>query len=297
MIYRVIIWGAGGGYNRCFNNIKRLEENAEIEVVGIIADSLTGKECLDGFFVYEKNSVASLCFDYCIVTVEKYDLVLPEAMDLGIPREKMIPARVLGIPYFRFEDYIGLKTSGLSIISINCFGGICYHYLALEFLSPTINLFFVDSEFNRFIENMDYYLSLPIRFDEMRYERNLKRDYPVGLLDDIHIHFNHATSFDDAVIDWERRKNRLVDKRLYVSCTTNKDEALRFSGLPLCNKIIFVPKGMEIKADSVFAVNYNDKSGSRSIGMYINDFANGRYSELSVFRLCCNRHYDRTIVR
>lgn len=295
MIFRVVIWGAGGGYNRCYTLIKHFEDRGEISVVGIIADfqKFGRVSSIDGYPLYEKKHVQELEYDYCIVTIDDFNSIIEEAESLSIPRKRLIPSRVLSVPYFRFDDYIRLRTDGISIVSINCFGGICYHYLALEFLSPTINMFFIDSEFNRFIENMDYYLSCPVRFEGMRYERNLKRDYPVGLIDDIHVHFNHAVDFDDAVNEWERRKTRLVDNRLYVSCTQDKDVALRFSRLPFSNKIIFVPKEIGVEGESIFGVDYHDDTGAVSLGMFINDIANGRLSSVNVFGLCCNQGYDR----
>ena len=48
----------------------------------------------------------------------------------------------------------------VSIISMNCTGGILYHDLGLKFLSPTINLFFRAEDFIKFCENLDYYLSI-----------------------------------------------------------------------------------------------------------------------------------------
>ena len=41
-------------------------------------------------------------------------------------------------------------------------------------------------------------------------------DYPVALLNDVKIYFNHAKTKEEAEIDWERRKTRINYENLYI---------------------------------------------------------------------------------
>lgn len=292
-MFNIIIWGTGKEYNRCFNLIKYFELTGEISILGIMSDDKEIKNTLDGYRFYKKNEIGNVEFDYCLVAIQDMNDILIEATELGISRQKLIPSRVLEIPYFNFKKYIRLKKEGLSILSRNCWAGICYHYLALEFQSPTINMFFSPFDFNKLITNLDYYLSLSIEFVEMRYDQNLKKDYPVGKLDDIRLYFNHYINFEDAISAWDRRKKRMSKNIVVISSTTQKEDAIEFTKLPFKNKLIFVPKKLDIKSESVFPLNYDEITDDISIGMYSNNIANGRSSMIDLLSFLCQMKYDR----
>lgn len=291
-MFNIIIWGTGKEYNRRFNLIKHFEMTGEISILGIMSDDEEIKNTLDGYKFYKKDQIGNVEFDYCLVTIQNMEDILVEATELGISRQKLIPSRVLEIPYFNFKKYIRLKQEGLSILSRNCWAGICYHYLALEFQSPTINMLFAPSDFNKLISNLDYYLSLPIKFVGMRYDENLQRDYPVGKLDDINLFFNHYTDFEDAVLAWNRRKKRITKNIVVISSTTEKEDVIEFlgDGVPYKNKLIFVPKELDIKSESVFPIYYND---DMTIGMHSNNIANGCSSRIDLLSFLCQMKYDR----
>ncbi len=186
-MYNVIIVGVGKIYSEHLNLIKYQELKGEINVVAI-----TGNEninsTLDGYKFLSKQEAFALDFDYCLIAINDYSSVIEEAISFGIERAKLIPIRVFAIPYFSFSSYIDLKLSNLSIISCNCFGGFVSNYLALEFLSPTINLYFKPNEFIKFAQNLTYYLEQPVVFVESQYEKNLKYFYPVCKIGDIYIY-------------------------------------------------------------------------------------------------------------
>ena len=52
------------------------------------------------------------------------------------------------------------QNKDISIISMNCTGGILYHDLGLQFRSPTVNLFMRAEDFIKFCENLEFYLSI-----------------------------------------------------------------------------------------------------------------------------------------
>lgn len=101
---------------------------------------------------------------------------------------------------------------GVTILSQNCVGGVFYHDMEQEFLSPTINLFFEAADFVKFVNQLQYYLSLELKM-------SLEREYPIGVLDDIKVHFYHYTTADEAKEAWDRRKKRVNYSKIMVLST------------------------------------------------------------------------------
>lgn len=105
-----------------------------------------------------------------------------------------------------------IDVSDVSIISMNCIGGVLYHDLSQRFLTPTVNLFFSAGDFIKFVSNLDYYLSItPVVV--------MNEKYPVGTLDDIKIHFMHYDNSEDALNKWEIRKKRINKDKIFVIMT------------------------------------------------------------------------------
>ena len=103
-----------------------------------------------------------------------------------------------------------LKNDGFSIICSSCIGGVIYNRLGKQFLSPTINMFFSQRDFIRFAVNLKHYLSQELVFIES------DKPYPVAMLDDITLYFNHSSSPEEAANDWNRRKTRIRYDKLYL---------------------------------------------------------------------------------
>ena len=110
---------------------------------------------------------------------------------------------------------IKLNNNAVTIISQNCIGGVFYHDMGLQFLSPTINLYFNAPDFIRFVQQLERYLQIePVIV--------MGEGYPIGTLDDITIQFMHYDTCDDAAAAWQRRKKRIDFKKLLI-CSTDRD--------------------------------------------------------------------------
>lgn len=106
-----------------------------------------------------------------------------------------------------------LENEGFTLISSNCIGGLLYHDLKHEFLSPTINLYFNSPvEFIKFCENLNYYISL----DMTEVENN---KYPIVQLGDIKLHMVHYKSFEEAKNKWDERKKRINFDKIFIIFT------------------------------------------------------------------------------
>lgn len=102
-----------------------------------------------------------------------------------------------------------LDLSDISLISMNCIGGIVYHDCKQRFLSPTVNLYFTPDDFLKFINNLNFYLSKTPKIV-------MGKNYPIGELDDIKINFMHYSTPDEALSKWEERKSRINKEKIFV---------------------------------------------------------------------------------
>lgn len=102
-----------------------------------------------------------------------------------------------------------LDLSDISLISMNCLGGVLYIDCGEKFLTPTIDLFFEPSDFIKFVNNLDLYLNEVPRVV-------MGPHFPVGVLGNIKIYFMHYNSPDEAKQKWEDRKRRINKDRIFV---------------------------------------------------------------------------------
>lgn len=85
-----------------------------------------------------------------------------------------------------------IKNKDFSLFSPNCYAGLIYHRLGLQFKSPTINMLFPSKkEYLKFVSDLKRYLSLDLVESE-----DERFPYPVGMLGDVELVFNHYKSFE-----------------------------------------------------------------------------------------------------
>lgn len=110
-----------------------------------------------------------------------------------------------------------IKNKDITIISNNCWGGIFYRNNNLEYLSPTLGLFFIGSEYIKFIYNMKFYIENELNFidikDSKYYDYLKKIQYKgiIGKIADVEICFLHYNSQEEAKEKWERRKKNKLE--------------------------------------------------------------------------------------
>lgn len=153
---------------------------------------------------------------------------------------------------------------GVSIISMNCTGGILYHDLGLQFLSPTVNMYMNAEDFMKFCENLDHY----IRIDEMVECTDSSiigdRKYPIAILGDIYLYLVHYKSVEEAQRKWNERKLRINSDKIVILNNDREgmtDELMdRFEKLPY-RKVMFVHKPVDRDKDIFYYLSgYEDKS-------------------------------------
>jgi uncharacterized protein (DUF1919 family) len=116
-----------------------------------------------------------------------------------------------------------LTNNSFSIFCSNCIGGIIYHNMNLQFQSPTINLWIKNKDFIKMMQNLEHYLESEL---VEVFDKTVK--YPIGMIDDVLIHFNHYKSFNEANIKWNERKQRIDFENLYFMLS---DEGLSYDDI------------------------------------------------------------------
>jgi len=221
-------------------------QHNEINVVGLTVNNEIG-------FVMNGKDVPFIPQDE--VDWEKIDVLLvigarqfgmsqitQAARQLKLPEEKLLGDWIACIPGFTLEKYRRLQNSFLSILAMNCFGGILSNTLGLPFHSPIINMFFDEKDYLRFLHKPRAYMEEKLIFKEKNFEPTLKINYPVVKMGDISLYMNHYPDFDEAVKIWERRKARINWKNLFVTMYTEHEDILQeFDALPYEKKACFVP--------------------------------------------------------
>lgn len=148
-----------------------------------------------------------------------------------------------------------LRNSHFTIISNNCWSGTVYEAYNLQKQTPTVGLFFMASDYIRFLSDLQHYLSVELEFikpEHSKWKNQLKSNsnwgtYPIALLDDIEVQLLHYYgSEEDIRSKWKRRIDRIDWDHLLVkfndqnSCTQEDIEA--FFNLPFKNKLFFTCK-------------------------------------------------------
>ncbi len=157
------------------------------------------------------------------------------------------------------KNRLGSKKRGRKIrtnytlISNNCWAGLTYEYLDKEFISPTIGCYFMASDYLKFISNLKYYMKCDLEFietNESKYYEYLnsigQSSVIIGKLDDVEVIFLHYSSFDEACIKWNKRKERIDYEHIIYKFNDqnlcNEEDLKKFNDLNLENKICFTAK-------------------------------------------------------
>ena len=182
---------------------------------------------------------------YCLVSDTKlhFGYVAKKLEEAGIAEENIVCDRTVCVSGFTFEKYNLLRRSKLSIIAINCCGGMMSHCFALPFRSPFVNMNLPEEDFLKMLEgDMRSYLTGELRLKGTAYETNLKFDFPIFELNGLTINMNHYSDFEDAKNKWYSRIQRINWYNLLIMMFTDSEEALaRFDDLPYAKKACVVP--------------------------------------------------------
>ena len=150
-----------------------------------------------------------------------------------------------------------LRNKQFSIVSNDCWGGVIYERLQMQYTTPFVGLMIMAPDYIRLLRELPRLLFSRLSFTEHSRYPDQERDrtlgivglYPIGLLDEnVELHFLHCGSQRDAYESWQRRLARLDLDNLWVKFDGSKDYATRqcrldYEALPFSNKVMFVRQG------------------------------------------------------
>lgn len=225
------------GYTRYYNETK------ELNILGITSNVELYQEIF-GFKFISKKEVVKELYDYVIILAsdKEFNKIRGEVVSHGFSDMAIIPFKAMTYDGFSVQKYSRLKENIPTIFASNCWGGSTYHNLGLPFNSPTVNLFFGDSDYIKFLKDPRHYIDFPLSLESTGYNSVSKFDYPIIRCDDIILNFNHYNSFDCAKDSWERRSKRINWNNIFVMMFTQSPSiAAEFADLPYEKKVCFVP--------------------------------------------------------
>ena len=285
-VHKIIIWGMGYGYSQYINFLKYQELLEEIEVVGV-TDKLALYDSLDGYQYIPSSRIKEYAYDYIVVTSDKnLCSIIEDGVNLGLARASFIPARVFSICNFRFSKYVRLKQNPVSLIANNCWGGIVYHVLGLEFCSPFINMFENDIHYLKLLSDLKYYLNKELEFVKLGLNQALKREYPICKLGDVELHFNHYSNMKDVETKWYKRIEKINWDNIFVMMyTLDPRVAFEFDKLEYDKKICFVPFKSSLNSAYYLKMSGRDELKDIPFWEIVNKTASGHYHDYALLEL------------
>lgn len=241
-IPKCLIWGSGKVFNKNIITIKYHEVLNKLKISAITSKSGVYDKILGIKFI-KKEDINSKNYDYVIVMADAplFQKIANEAQNMGFRENQIISYRPFNFEYFDFNKYKKIIDTPLTIFSNNCWGTFSLNSLGLKFNTPTINCFMSDDDYLKFLKNPKHYVEAELVFDKFLKMRS-GIPYPALRCDDITIHFNHAKTFEEAKLEWDKRKIRINWNNIFVEMFTNdKNTAQEFIKLPYEKKICFVP--------------------------------------------------------
>mgnify|MGYP003434173936 FL=1 len=142
-----------------------------------------------------------------------------------------------------------LKNKNFSLMANNCLGAIFMHDIQQPFLTPMVNAGIVPSDFVKFLNDLDYYLSVDVKISQ----EESGDTWQFGYIDDIRILFMHFKYYDEPRVKWMERRNRINRDNMFIIMTERDDctyeDLVAFDHLPYKNKVVFtVREYPEIKS-------------------------------------------------
>ena len=160
-----------------------------------------------------------------------------------------------------------LTNKDFSVIASNCNGACILHDLGMKFNSPFVNLWMKPHDFIKMLKDIQYYMTCELVFTK---EEGI--DYPVGLLDDLRIYFEHYKSEQEAKAKWEDRSKRINWSNLFImftdrdGCTVS--ELKEFDQLPYENKVAFVHKSYPDIKSTFYIKGFEEKESVGILSRY-----------------------------
>ncbi|MFT4680346.1 MAG: hypothetical protein ACI9FU_000906 [Granulosicoccus sp.] len=136
------------------------------------------------------------------------------------------------------------ESDDFCIIANNCWGAEVYKQCELPFNTPIIGLYFYPEDYLNFISDLRKNLETDVRF--IKESKHIKEQkHPVGIVNEIEIHFLHYDTEEIAYEKWTKRCKRVLkdNQKLFFKFDdrdgATADHIHRFHQMELPNSICF----------------------------------------------------------
>lgn len=141
-------------------------------------------------------------------------------------------------------------------------------------------------EYLKLLNNLQYYLKLPLEYVGMFYSPSEGKSYPVGRLDDVELQLNHYENIEDAEEKWNKRLERLNMDNLFVMMhTTNCQVLEEFDRLPYSKKVCFVPFESPLQSACTIQMAQRKEFQDLGFGKFVNRTASGLFHYYDLIKL------------
>lgn len=287
----VVIWGSILDYDiyKPFFELEIYKGN--MQVVGLLLNEEKICSSVDGIAVVPVEFLLIGEYDYIINlnSDENEDILHNILRLLKVDIRRVIPKRIFTLPYFDLQRWLTLNQQKVSIFANQCWGGYASNTLGLQFLSPTVNMWFGANNFFKMLGSLEYYMNLDPTLKSEKMDPVRNRLYPVVRIGDVEIHMNHYNSFQEAYDAWNRRKQRINYDNVFIHAMLLSEEDIdAFQRIPFERKIGFTI----IKCDipNVYTFSEYEKAiiemkYDGNVGNYLNHVATTPSDECSRFDL------------
>jgi len=154
-----------------------------------------------------------------------------------------------------------LTNTSFTLLTPNCLGGILYHDLGLRFQSPTINLMMTQTDFLKFVFNLQAYKKGAFHFLEHSVE-----ECPLAILssdgvDDITINFTHYKDDENSERKWHERFERINYDNIFILLQERdgitKKDIIKLSNLKVRGIVVFTCNQYDDIPYSVYMDKYH----------------------------------------
>ena len=156
-----------------------------------------------------------------------------------------------------------LMKKDITLFTPNCLGGILFHDLGLQFLSPTVNLMLTQKDFLEFVLNLDDYLS-----GEFEFFKHNEHCCPCACLTPkngdkkITIVFTHYHSEQEALDKWNARKERINKDNIFIFMQerdgVTKEDIQKLANLNVRGVVVFTCDDYKDIPYTVFVDKYKN---------------------------------------
>lgn len=176
---KCLLWGTGDCFNKNVNLVRYYELLGQFEVIGVTSNSTMYSEIL-GYKFIRKMELDKSIFDFVLIMAEgaKVLEIYREIEKLGVQREEYFTFKILQLPNFDLEKYLSIRQNPPSLFASNCWGGVTYHSLELEFESPLINLVLSEEDYLKLLSEPKKYMEAELEYVENDYVYLCKRHIP-----------------------------------------------------------------------------------------------------------------------